>query len=144
MAPRKFGLGHTNTEAQTPPGPKGETHITDEYVGERKRTSLGINLTVKKGSILFRDMRLWHAGVPNRSDDMRYMIALGFSTSWWHGTAKFRVPSGTGVFERIIHGTKGQGITPLMVELPPEEYKRLRDAHDFSDVEKMTYEGEIF
>jgi hypothetical protein len=139
-----LGTHHFNTEAQTPPGLKGETHITDEYVEERKRTLPGINPTVKKGSILFRDMRLWHAGVSNTSDNMRYMIALGFSASWWHGTAKFRVPSGTGVFERIIHGTKGQGITPLMVELPVEEYERLRDAHDFSDVEKMTYEGEIF
>ncbi|KIW68458.1 hypothetical protein PV04_04401 [Phialophora macrospora] len=139
-----LGTHHFNTEAQTPPGPKGETHITDEYVEERKRTLPGINPTVKKGSILFRDMRLWHAGVCNTSDDIRYMIALGFSAGWWHGTAKFRVPSGTGVFERIIHGTKGQGITPLMIELPPEEYERLRDAHDFSDVEKMTYEGEIF
>lgn len=139
-----LGTHHFNTEAQTPPGSKGETHIKDEYIEERKKTLPGINPTVKKGSILFRDMRLWHAGVCNKSDNMRYMMALGFSASWWHGTAKFRVPSGTGVYERIIHGTKGQGITPLMVELPPEEYERLRDAHDFSDVEKMTYEGEKF
>ena len=139
-----LGTHQFNTEAQTPPGPKGETHITDEYVEERKKTLPGINPTVKKGSILFRDMRLWHAGVSNKSDNLRFMLALGFSASWWHGTAKFRVPSGTGVFERIIHGTKGQGIMPLMIELPPEEYEKLRDAHDFSDVEKMTYEGEIF
>jgi ectoine hydroxylase-related dioxygenase (phytanoyl-CoA dioxygenase family) len=139
-----LGTHHFNTEAQTPPGPHGETHITDEYVEERKKHLPGINPTVNKGSIMLRDMRLWHAGVCNKSDEMRYMIALGFSASWWHGTAKFRVPSGTGVYERIMHGTKAQGITPLMVELPPDEYERLRDAHDFSDVEKMTYEGEVF
>lgn len=139
-----LGTHHYNTEAQTPPGPKGETHITDEYIEERKKTLPGFQPTVKKGSILFRDMRLWHAGVCNKSDATRYMIALGFSASWWHGTARFRVPAGTGVYERIIHGTKNHGVTPLMVELPPEEYEKLRNAHDFSDVEKMTYEGEIF
>ena len=139
-----LGTHHFNTEAQTPPGPHGETHIADDFVEERKRTLPGISPTVKKGSILLRDMRLWHAGVPNKSENMRYMMALGFSASWWHGTAKFRVTFGTGVFERIMHGTKDQGITPLMVELPPEECERLRDAHDFSDVEKLTYEGETF
>ncbi|KAI1617152.1 hypothetical protein EDD36DRAFT_450905 [Exophiala viscosa] len=139
-----LGTHHYNTEAQTPMGPKGETHITDEYVEERKKTLPGFQPTVKKGSILFRDMRLWHAGVCNKSDATRYMIALGFSASWWHGTARFRVPADTGVYERIVHGTKNHGVTPLMVELPPEEYERLRNAHDFSDVEKMTYEGEIF
>ncbi|KAJ9619126.1 hypothetical protein H2204_012773 [Knufia peltigerae] len=140
-----LGTHHFNTEAQTPPGPHGETHITDEYVEERK-TSLhpGFQPTVKKGSILFRDMRLWHAGVCNKSDATRYMIALGFSASWWHGTARFRIPAGTGVYERLMHGTKNHNITPLMVELPQEEYEKLRNAHDFSDVEKMTYEGEIF
>ena len=66
------------------------------------------------------------------------MMALGFSASWWHGTAKFRVLSGTGVFERIVHGTKGQGVTPFMVEVAPEEYERLRNVHDFSDVEKVS------
>ncbi len=139
-----LGTHHFGTEAQTPPGPHGETHIRDEFVEERRRTLPGIQPTVKKGSILLRDMRLWHAGVANPSNSTRFMIALGFSASWWHGTARFRVPAGTGVFERIHHGTKDHGVTPLMVELPPDEYERLRDAHDFSDVEKMTYEGEIF
>jgi ectoine hydroxylase-related dioxygenase (phytanoyl-CoA dioxygenase family) len=139
-----LGTHPFNTEAQTPPGPNGETHIRDEYIEERKKLLPGINPIVKKGSVLLRDMRLWHAGVSNDSNEMRYMIALGFSASWWHGTAKFRVPSGTGVLERIIHGTKNQGITPLMYELPPEEYEQKRNAHDFSDVEKVTYEGEIF
>jgi len=139
-----LGTHHFNTEAQTPPGAHGETHIRDEFVAEREKTLPGIQPTVKKGSILFRDMRLWHAGVCNPSDSTRFMIALGFSASWWHGTARFRVPAGTGVFERVLHGTKDHGVMPVMVELPPDEYEKLRDAHDFSDVEKMTYEGETF
>ncbi|KAL1984887.1 hypothetical protein VTN96DRAFT_8546 [Rasamsonia emersonii] len=139
-----LGTHHFDNESQTPPGPKGETHIRPEYLEERQKTLPGIQPTVKRGSILFRDMRLWHAGMPNKSDAMRYMIALGFSASWWHGKARFRVPAKTGVYERIMHGTKGYGIIPQIEEVSVEEYARLRNAPDFNDVEKMTYEGEIF
>ena len=139
-----LGTHHFDTEAQTPPGPKGETHIRPEYIEERKKTMPGIQPTVTKGSVLFRDMRLWHAGMPNKSESMRFMMALGFSASWWHGTARFRVPAKTGVYERIMHGTKDHGIVPLIDEISLEDYKELRDAHDFSDAEKRTFEGELF
>lgn len=139
-----LGTHHFNTEAQTPVGPKGETHIRPEYIEERKKTLPGFQPTVKKGSILFRDMRTWHAGVPNKSGATRFMIALGFSASWWHGTARFRIPAGTGVFERIMHGTKDYGVVPVMDEISLENYHGLRNAHDFSDVEKKTYEEENF
>jgi hypothetical protein len=82
--------------------------------------------------------------MPNKSDNMRFMIALGFSASWWHGTARFRVPSETGTYERIMHGTKNHGIIPVVHEIPREEYNELRDAHDFNDSEKTTWESEIF
>jgi ectoine hydroxylase-related dioxygenase (phytanoyl-CoA dioxygenase family) len=139
-----LGTHHFNSEAQTPPTPKGATHIRDEYIEERKKTLPGLQPTVKRGSILFRDMRLWHAGMPNKSDAQRYMIALGFSASWWHGTARFRVPAGTGAYEHIIHGTKHHDIIPQIKEVSKEDYVALRNAHDFSDVEKATYDGEIF
>lgn len=133
-----------NSEAQTPRRPKGDTNILDEFVEERKKTLPGLQPVVKKGSILFRDMRTWHAGMPNKSDKMRFMIALGFSASWWHGTARFRVPSKTGTYERIMHGTKNHGIVPLMNEISLEEYNELRDAHDFNDSEKVSWDSEVF
>lgn len=139
-----LGTHHYNSEAQTEPGAHGETHILDSFTEERTKVRPPIQPTVKRGSILLRDMRLWHAGMPNKSDAMRFMIALGFSASWWHGTAKFRVPEGTGVFERIMHGTKNWGVVPLMKEIGQEDYDRLRDAADFSDAEKKTFEGELF
>jgi len=136
---------HTyNSEAQEPVGTTGATRIKDEYVEERKKTLPGFQPIVKRGSILFRDMRTWHAGMPNKSDDMRFMIALGFSASWWHGTARFRMPSKTGVYERIYHGTKNYNIFPAVHEISLEEYNKMRDAHDFNDSEKSTFEGEIF
>jgi ectoine hydroxylase-related dioxygenase (phytanoyl-CoA dioxygenase family) len=139
-----LGTHHFNSEAQTPPGPRGETHILPKYVEDREKTLRGFQPTVKRGSVLFRDMRLWHAGMPNKSDATRFMIALGFSSSWWHGTMRFRIPAKTGVYERIMHGTKHHGIIPQMEEVSVEEYATLRNAYDFDNAEMMTYEGEIF
>jgi ectoine hydroxylase-related dioxygenase (phytanoyl-CoA dioxygenase family) len=31
---------------------------------------------VKKGSIIIRDLRLWHGGKPNLSEDPRVMLAM--------------------------------------------------------------------
>lgn len=38
--------------------------------------------TARKGSVLIRDMRLWHRGVPNSSDRPRHMIAMVHSIGW--------------------------------------------------------------
>ena len=35
-----------------------------------------------KGSLLIRDMRLWHRGMPNHSDHVRHMIAMIYQKAW--------------------------------------------------------------
>lgn len=39
--------------------------------------------TVKKGSLVIRDLRLWHAGKPNLSDSARVMLALIHFAPWF-------------------------------------------------------------
>ena len=36
----------------------------------------------RKGSVLIRDMRVWHRGVPNQSDHPRHMIAMIHNIGW--------------------------------------------------------------
>lgn len=38
-----------------------------------------------KGSILIRDVRMWHRGTPNNSNQMRPNLALVYGRSWWDG-----------------------------------------------------------
>jgi hypothetical protein len=143
-----LGTHHYDRSVQTAPtAPDGKerggsTHIRPEIVAAR--SPKGFQPTVRRGSIVFRDLRLWHAGMPNRSEDTRYMIAMGFAAGWWHGTARFRVPTGTGMLQRILHGMKYSGITPTMEEVEPEVYAQLRNAHDFDDSEKQVWDGEVF
>jgi len=138
-----LGTHHFNIEAQKPYS-RGATQIREDYLEEQMKTRPGFQPTVKKGSILFRDVRLWHAGMPNKTDEQRFMIALGFSAAWWHGKARFRVPGDTGVADRFMMGTRNSGVVPWMTEVSREEYDELRDAHDFTGREKKTYEGETY
>lgn len=38
---------------------------------------------VKKGSIVIRDLRLWHAGMPNTTSDVRVMLAMIHFAPWY-------------------------------------------------------------
>jgi ectoine hydroxylase-related dioxygenase (phytanoyl-CoA dioxygenase family) len=42
-----------------------------------------IQPNIKKGSIVIRDLRLWHAGMPNMSDEVRVMLAMIHFASWY-------------------------------------------------------------
>lgn len=54
-----------------------------------------IQPTVSAGSVLIRDIRLWHAGMPNRTETPRPMIALIHGASWWGYTGTLKFPKGT-------------------------------------------------
>lgn len=43
-------------------------------------------VTMPAGSLLIRDMRMWHRGTPNRSDDARPHLALVYSRFWFQDT----------------------------------------------------------
>ncbi|KAM0261001.1 hypothetical protein ACHAQJ_002436 [Trichoderma viride] len=47
---------------------------------------------VPKGSIIIRDLRLWHAGMPNRTETPRVMLAFVWQASWWKGIGVVRLP----------------------------------------------------
>ena len=40
--------------------------------------------TVQAGSVVIRDVRMWHAGMPNRTNVPRVMIAMIHWVSWWN------------------------------------------------------------
>lgn len=44
------------------------------------------------GSLLLRDIRMWHRGTPNRSDAARPNMALVYFRSWFNTESKVRIP----------------------------------------------------
>ena len=40
--------------------------------------------SIPAGSVLIRDLRVWHRGMPNHSEQTRPMIAMIHWPRWWH------------------------------------------------------------
>ncbi|GAB4458149.1 MAG: hypothetical protein OHK0029_19010 [Armatimonadaceae bacterium] len=71
---------------------------------ERRRAEVPpLQPTVAKGSVLIRDMRLWHAGMPNRTDHPRPMIAMIHVPHWLETDLPLRFPQGTESFFEHPH-----------------------------------------
>ena len=50
--------------------------IADEYVDKRRLERPPIRPSISKGSLLIRDVRLWHAGSANETQNPRIMLAM--------------------------------------------------------------------
>ena len=69
-------------------------HIDDDHEAERRETAPPIRGNAKKGSVLIRDMRLWHRGVPNLSDKPRHMIAMIHRIRWLRSGRRLKYQTG--------------------------------------------------
>lgn len=69
-------------------------HIDDEHEAERREIAPPIRGNAKKGSALIRDMRLWHRGVPNQSDEPRHMIAMIHRIRWLRSGRRLKYQTG--------------------------------------------------
>lgn len=65
-----------------------------------------IQPAVRAGSVLIRDIRLWHAGMPNPSGSHRPMIAMIHWIGWWPRNERVKFPaSARSFFEHPILDT---------------------------------------
>jgi len=85
---------------------------------------------VPKGSVVLRDLRLWHAGMPNPSNTCRCMIGLAYCSSWYR--TKYTVPVPDSVFGHLSDGLKKLGVVPLLKSLPDDEYLKKKDEYTFT------------
>ena len=67
--------------------------IKPELVKGRRHHSPPVNPSTKKGSIIVRDVRLWHAGVPNRTDKPRIMLAFVYQPKWFQAPSEVLLPA---------------------------------------------------
>lgn len=62
---------------------QGDIKVTEEAMAKWRAEFPPIQPEIKAGSILIRDIRLWHAGMPNHTQVMRPMIAMIHHVNWW-------------------------------------------------------------
>ncbi|KAK0945270.1 hypothetical protein LTR29_003362 [Friedmanniomyces endolithicus] len=72
----------------------GETGlvIRPELLEERRQHSPPVQPSTKKGSLIIRDIRLWHAGMPNRTDVPRIMLVFVYQPRWFQAPSKVILP----------------------------------------------------
>ncbi|KAK4965563.1 hypothetical protein LTR42_012319 [Elasticomyces elasticus] len=72
----------------------GESGLTikQDLLDERRQHSPPVQPTTKKGSLIIRDIRLWHAGMPNRTDKPRIMLAFVIQPRWFNAPSKVILP----------------------------------------------------
>ena len=79
--------------------------IRPKLLAERRKHSPPVQISCKKGSLIIRDLRLWHAGMPNLTDTPRIMLAFVASPRWWQGKSKIVLPKN--VREMVESWSKG-------------------------------------
>lgn len=87
---------------------QGDIKVPAEALDARRLVSPPLQPNVKAGSLLIRDIRLWHAGMPNRTQSPRPMVAMIHSVCWWP-TSALRFPKGTeALFEHPVLTTHAE------------------------------------
>ncbi|KAI0124029.1 phytanoyl-CoA dioxygenase family protein [Xylariales sp. AK1849] len=113
------------THTETDHGVMDETrgHIRTEIQEQRRKIRPPIQPSLPRGSLVIRDFRLWHAGMPNTTDDPRVMLVSVQFPHWYRSDLKIKLPSS--VKDQVEWGD----VVPC-VEWLPEGYEYLQGAHD--------------
>lgn len=85
---------HNTTSLAAQEGKQGDRasgRIAKHLLEQRKQERAPCQPYVRKGSVVIRDLRLWHAGKPNFSDDVRVMLAMIHFAPWYR-YVELRIP----------------------------------------------------
>ncbi|TKA82018.1 hypothetical protein B0A55_01720 [Friedmanniomyces simplex] len=66
--------------------------IRKDLIQDRAKKSAPSQPHIRKGSICFRDLRLWHAGMPNPSSRHRIMLAIDYFAAWYQCPMTLQLP----------------------------------------------------
>ncbi len=118
---------HNTTVFSDQNGMKG---IHGHLLEERAKTVPPVQPTVKRGGLIIRDMRLWHAGMPNHTEDeVRVMLNLIYFADWYRCPMTIKFPPESK--ERIEELERKSG-TRIAAEYAEDlNYITLRHTHDF-------------
>ncbi|OXG17201.1 phytanoyl-CoA dioxygenase family protein [Cryptococcus neoformans Tu401-1] len=94
--PSEVWLGtHNGTDLSCQEGAHGERasgRIKQDLLDARKPISPPLQPTIPKGSLIIRDLRLWHAGMPNTTDEIRIMLAMIHFAPWYRQRMTMKLP----------------------------------------------------
>ncbi|MCC6444962.1 MAG: phytanoyl-CoA dioxygenase family protein [Armatimonadetes bacterium] len=105
--------------------------IPEEAIRRQRERSAPFQPTVRAGSVVIRDIRLWHAGMPNRTGQPRPMIAMIHAASWFQDGSPLLFPKGAeGFFEHPELRTVARFVES------PIDYIRAPHAYEYEQTER--------
>ncbi|KAF2027706.1 phytanoyl-CoA dioxygenase family protein [Setomelanomma holmii] len=131
--------GTTIADQEGEHGDRASGRIKKRLLEARREVRPPCQPVVKKGSIIIRDLRLWHGGKPNLGDDPRVMLAMIHFAPWYRN--QMIVEFAKELQDQLTLEETGLQVAASFV---PTE-KLLRDylnrpygnAYDFNQVEKV-------
>ena len=63
----------------------------DGYLAPQRAERGPCQPVVRKGSLVVRDLRLWHAGMPNLSEEVRIMLAMIHFAPWYRNRMRLEL-----------------------------------------------------
>ncbi|KAH8422527.1 uncharacterized protein LDX57_000281 [Aspergillus melleus] len=101
---------HTDSGLHVQEGMHGERASGRIKLGElekRRAVRPPCQPVVPKGSFVLRDLRLWHAGVGNQTDEVRIMLAMIHFAPWYRNPMKLEMADD---LKPLVEGEKGLDI----------------------------------
>ncbi len=83
------------------------------------------SLTMELGDVIIRDVRVMHRGTPNRTDEPRPMVVIGYSRHWYHRPeVQIRIPEATwtGLSERAKRLLRFNPRVASLAQADPKEH----------------------
>lgn len=99
--------------------------LADSLVEERRKVRPPIQATLPKGSLIIRDIRLWHAGMPNFTDNPRIMLVTVVFSHWYRNNQKLILP-------KYLHKQINWGVLDPQIEWCENDRDYLHGAHDIN------------
>ncbi|KAK2614640.1 hypothetical protein N8I77_001448 [Diaporthe amygdali] len=72
-------------------GDRASGRIKESLLADRRGVRGPSQPDVRKGSIVLRDLRLWHAGMPNMSEEVRVMLAMIHFAPWYRNPMRLQL-----------------------------------------------------
>lgn len=121
-------LGTHNNAISAQDGAHGERasgRIREDILEKERQERPPVQPPVKKGAIVVRDLRLWHAGMPNMSAEVRVMLAMIHFAPWYRNPMRLRL---------------GEDIRTVLEKLESEGKFGLQAPVDWVDSDQVTRE----
>lgn len=117
---------HTDTTKDVLDPQYAHKQVREDLLDERRNIGKGgiQPERLPKGSLIIRDMRLWHAGMPNTTDEPRVMLVTILFPHWYRSQQKILLPE---ALEETVKGWEG---VDAQVEWVKEGYDYLQGRHD--------------